>query len=244
MKDNFSTQAQDYSKFRPHYPAEMIDYIVSFVKFKDCALDVATGNGQVASVLSQYFKQVFGTDISEKQLENAIRKDNIIYKNEPAEQMGFADNRFDLITVAQAIHWFDFDAFYGEVKRVLKPDGIFAVMGYGLFYADADTDAIIDSFYDDVIGEYWDPERRYIDEEYTSIPFPFQEIKAAKFTNEFAWDFDQLIGYLETWSAVQHYIKKNGTNPLDIIREDLKACWEKSDKKVYFPLLLRIGKLV
>src|SRR5690606_31675692 len=207
MKDNFSTQAQAYSKFRPHYPPEMIEHIISFVKFKDCALDAATGNGQVASALSPYFKQVYGIDISSRQLENAVKKDNILYMSQPAENTTFEDGQFDLVTVAQAIHWFDFDAFYKEVKRVLKPDGILAVMGYGLFYADEDTDAIIDHLYDNITGEYWDPERRYIDEEYTTIPFPFQEIKAAKFTNELTWDFEQLMGYLETWSAVQHYIK-------------------------------------
>lgn len=243
MKDNFSTQAKGYSQFRPHYPQEMIEYIASLVKDRGEALDVATGNGQVAAALSSYFRQVYGTDISRKQLDNATQKDNIIYKEEPAEHTGFADKQFDLITVAQAIHWFDFDAFYKEVYRLLKPDGILAVMGYGLFYTYTEVDNIIDRFYDDIIGEYWDAERSYIDEEYTTIPFPFREIKAPAFTNEFTWSFEQLIGYLETWSAVQHYIKKNGSNPIDIIREDLKALWENGDGKVYFPLLLRIGKL-
>ena len=64
IKDNFSTQANAYAKYRPYYPEEMIAYIVSFVKDKNEALDIATGNGQVAKELSGYFKQVYGTDIS------------------------------------------------------------------------------------------------------------------------------------------------------------------------------------
>lgn len=243
MKDNFSTQAQGYSKYRPYYPSEMIDYIVSFVKNKQYALDVATGNGQVAVELAKHFKEVFATDISEKQLANALQKDNIIYKEECAEQTSFADGQFDLITVAQAIHWFDFEAFYKEVYRTLKPDGIFAVLGYGLFNTSDESEELLKHFYYDITGPYWDAERCYLDENYTTIPFPFEELETKQFTNEFIWTFEQLTGYLGTWSAVQHYIKKNGINPVDLIRDELKEYWEKGDKKVVFPLLLRIGKI-
>ena len=243
MKDNFSTQAKAYAQYRPYYPPEMISYIVSLVPHKDTALDVATGNGQVAAALASYFKEVYGTDISAKQLQNAKPAPNLIYKEGSAEDTGFANEQFDLVTVAQAIHWFNFDAFYTEVRRILKPDGLLAVMGYGLFSTNPETDAIINHFYKDVIGPYWDAERRYVDDNYATIPFSFTEIETQKFTNHFTWTFDQLTGYLETWSAVQHYIKQNGANPIDSIRADLQASWEKNDKQVTFPLLLRIGKL-
>lgn len=243
MKDNFSTQASDYAKYRPYYPSEMIDYVVSFVQNKQSALDVATGNGQVAVELAKHFEQVFATDISEKQLANALQKDNITYIKECAEQTSFADGQFDLVTVAQAIHWFDFDAFYKEVYRILKPDGVFAVLGYGLFDTLGDAEKLLKHFYHDIIGPYWDTERRYLDENYATIPFPFEELETKQFINEFTWTFEQLTGYLETWSAVQHYIKKNGANPVDLIKDELKEYWEKGDKKVVFPLLLRIGKL-
>lgn len=242
MKDNFSIQAKGYAQFRPTYPPEMIEYIVSFAKGRDVALDVATGNGQVAAELAKYFKQVHGTDISEKQLENAIHRDNIIYTKEKAEETAFGNAQFDLITVAQAIHWFDFDTFYNEVYRILKPDGVFAVMGYGLFEAtDRWADKILKHFYHDITGPYWDPERHYLDEGYTTIPFPFDEIEAKQFSSEFTWTFEQLTGYLETWSAVQHYIRKNGCSPLDIVREELKEAWEESEGRVVFPFLLRVG---
>jgi ubiquinone/menaquinone biosynthesis C-methylase UbiE len=243
MKDNFSTLAGGYSKYRPYYPSEMIEYIVSFVKEKNEALDVATGNGQVAIEISKYFTKVYATDISQKQLDNAAQADNIIYKVESAEHTAFADGQFDLITVAQAIHWFDFDAFYKEVYRVLKPSGVFAVLGYGLFSTNPETDKLLRYFYNEIVGPFWDPERNYIDDNYTTIPFPFDEIEVKEFTNKFTWSFDQLIGYLETWSAVQHYTNKVGKNPVDDIKDALKISWEKSDKKATFPLLLRIGKL-
>jgi ubiquinone/menaquinone biosynthesis C-methylase UbiE len=243
MKDNFSKQAVDYSKFRPQYPEEMIEYIISFVNNKSTALDIATGNGQVAHKLSAYFKKVYATDISQKQLDNAIQAENVIYSKESAENTSFENQKFDLIVVAQAVHWFDFEVFYKEIYRILKPDGIFAVLGYGLFFTNTDSDKILQHFYYNIIGPYWDAERRYLDENYETIPFPFEEIPTEKFENQFTWTFETLIGYLQTWSSVQHYISKNKQNPIDLIYNDLKVSWEKNDQKVTFPLLLRIGKL-
>jgi ubiquinone/menaquinone biosynthesis C-methylase UbiE len=243
MKDNFSIQAKTYAKYRPDYSQEIIDYIVSFVDNKDKALDVATGNGQVAAKLAKYFETVYATDISEKQLENAIPADNIIYKLERAEHTSFDHKMFDLITVAQAIHWFDFDAFYKEVYRILKPDGLFVVMGYGLFFTNTESERILHHLHEDILGAYWDPERRYVDENYQTIPFPFDEIEAKQFSETFTWTFEHLLGYIDSWSAVQHYIKKNGSHPVDLVRDELKETWEKSDGRATFPLLLRVGKL-
>ncbi|MEN9907439.1 MAG: hypothetical protein RLZZ540_580 [Bacteroidota bacterium] len=243
MKDNFSKQASGYSKFRPQYPDELIRYIVSFVENKSQVLDIATGNGQVAHKLSAFFDTVYGIDISQNQLDNAIQADNIIYKVSPAEKTTFENQKFDLITVAQAVHWFDFDSFYKEVYRILKPEGVFAVIGYGLFSTNVDSDKILNHFYYNIVGTYWDAERRYLDENYLTIPFPFEEQAVEKFENQLEWTFEELVGYLETWSATQHYISKNNQNPIDLIRDELKKSWEKNNKKVRFPLLLRIGKL-
>lgn len=242
MKDNFSNQADRYSKFRPTYPQEMIDFILQLVSEKHAALDIATGNGQVAALLSPHFKEVYATDISKNQLDNATKLTNIIYSLQPAESTSFTDNKFDLITVAQAVHWFDFDKFYTEVKRILKPEGIFAILGYGLLQTNTEADKVLSHFYKDVIGPYWDTERRYLDENYTTIPFPFTEFKAPKLSNKLVWSYSQLEGYLETWSAVEHFKKANGKNPLDIIRHDLKKSWDKGDGQVTFPLLFRVGK--
>ena len=243
MKDNFSKQASAYSKFRPQYSDEIIAYIISFVENKSKALDVATGNGQVAYKLSAAFETVYGIDISQNQLDNAYVANNIIYKAASAENTFFEDQELDLITVAQAVHWFNFDLFYKEVYRILKPNGVIAVLGYGLFSTNLNTDIILRDFYYNIVGPYWDAERKYLDENYQTIPFPFEEQAVEKFENQFKWSFEELIGYLETWSSVQHYIKKNNKNPLDIIRDMLKTSWEENDKKVIFPMLLRIGKL-
>lgn len=243
MKDHFSIQSATYAQFRPHYPDEMIAYVVSWVQTKEAALDVATGNGQVAHKLSPYFDKVYATDISDSQLQKAVPAKNVVYKVASAEHTTFGSRQFDLITVAQAVHWFKFDEFYKEVYRILKPDGIFAVLGYGLFSTNPDSDCILMDYYHEIVGPYWDAERRYIDENYETIPFPFEEFEAPKFNNQFTWTFDQLIGYLQTWSATQQYKNKNGRNPVAQIHDQLQESWANSDQKVTFPLLLRIGKL-
>lgn len=242
MKDNFSTQSAAYAQFRPTYPQELYDFLLSLVAEKNTAWDCATGNGQVARELANHFKQVFGTDISENQLKHAVLQDNISYLAEPSERSSFGDHVFDLITVAQAIHWFQFDAFYLEVKRTLKPGGIFAAIGYGIMQVDQKVDQVIDVLYEDILGEYWDKERVYIEEEYETIPFPFEEITTPDFAIKTTWNFDELIGYLNTWSSLQHYIKANGKNPLELVMSDLKTAWgADAEKEITFPVLLRVG---
>lgn len=243
MKDNFSTQAAEYAIYRPAYPVELYDFLFKLVEQKDTAWDCATGNGQVARILAQHFRQVYATDISEKQLSQALKLPNILYKVESSDQVNVADQSFDLITVAQAIHWFNFEAFYSEVKRTLKPNGLIAVMGYGLMLIDKKVDQVIYKLYEDILGKYWDSERRYIEEGYKTIPFPFEEITAPHFQIKTTWNFNQLIGYLNTWSSLQHYKKANERNPLEYVMIELKEAWgNDAEKEVRFPVLLRVGR--
>lgn len=207
------------------------------------AWDVATGNGQAAAMLANYFETVQATDISAQQLQHAISKPNIVYSLEAAEQASFLPNSFDVITVAQAIHWLRFDEFYEQVHRTLKPGGVFVVIGYPLFSVNKQTDEIIAHFYDQTLAGYWDPERKYLDELYTGIPFPFVEIRCPSFHMEYLWTLDHLIGFLNSWSAVQHFIAHNQTNPVEKVQSELGSFWKRSEeKKVHFPLIIRMGK--
>lgn len=174
-KDNFSTQSGHYAKYRPVYPEALYSFIYNQIKEFNTAWDCGTGNGQVASVLSDKFDKVYATDISKNQLQNAVAKENITYIQARAEHTPIADRSIDLITVAQAIHWFDFNAFYQEVSRVAKPGALLAAWGYGLLSVSPELDPIIEEFYADILGSYWDDERSYLDESYRTIPFPFKE---------------------------------------------------------------------
>ncbi len=242
MKDNFSDQSKAYAQFRPHYPVELFDWLFSLLHKKDTAWDCGTGNGQVAGVLADHFTNVYATDISQQQINEAVKKNNIHYSVQPAEKTSFADHQFDLITVAQAIHWFQFDAFYGEAKRTLQPNGIIAVIGYGLVQTENPLQEIINHFYTKIIGPYWDAERHYIDEGLQTIPFPFEEIKTPAFTMVYKWSFEQLIGYIGTWSAVKHYAKQNQSDPVLLIKDPLQSAWgNHTHHSFQFPILLRVG---
>jgi len=243
MKDNFSTQSKQYAQFRPAYPKAFYDFILGELKTTDTAWDCATGNGQVAVELAKTFNHVYATDISENQLANAPQKENITYLVEQAEDSSFKDQSFDLITVAQAIHWFNFDAFFATVKRTLKPDGLFVAVGYDLMKIDEKLDPVIHYLYQDILGSYWDEERKHIERRYQSIPFPLKEIDCPSLEIQTTWNFEQLIGYLATWSALQHYIKARGNNPIDLVIDKLRKAWGgEENKTIHFPLIMKAGR--
>lgn len=239
-KDLFSSHASQYAAFRPTYPKELYDFILTHIHSTEHAWDAGTGNGQVARELSARFKKVLATDISDKQIENAYRADNIDYVI-AAETSPSPDESFDLICVAQAIHWFNREKFYAEVRRVAKPDALIAIWGYGLLSINEAIDYHLRDFYVNVIGKYWDKERRLIDESYRTISFPFHEIKAPAFEFSFAWTREELKGYLTTWSSVQKFIQQHKYNPVGEFIERIKPHWNSEKMKISFPLFTRIG---
>ena len=246
VKDLFSAHSDIYVKYRPLYPPELYDFLVGKVIRKDAALDCGTGNGQAASVLANHFKQVHATDISEKQIANAIQKANLHYHVCLAEQTPFADNSFDLITSATAVHWFNFDRFFNEVIRIGKNNSVFACWAYNIFRTDDKRiNALIDKFYAETIRDYWDPERRHVDEEYKNVPMPFREIANPGFATRLQWDLDTIHGYLNTWSAVQHYIGKHNINPVEELIHEMKSVLQdKISLQVMFPVFMRMGQII
>jgi trans-aconitate methyltransferase len=243
-KDNFSRQASDYARFRPQYPEALYDFLFSLTPARGAAWDAGTGNGQVAVQLSGAFRQVYATDISASQLEKATPRENVTYCVCRAESTGFPDGTFDLVTVAQALHWFDFGAFYAEVTRVSRPGAVVAVWGYNLLHIEPAVDALVQELYHDVVGTYWDAERRHVEASYATVPFPFPEFPAPSLRMITHWQRQGLLGYLNTWSAVQGYIKANGANPVEALRPRLEALWPANQtREVQFPLFLRAGRV-
>lgn len=244
-KDLFSRQAATYARYRPVYPRALYDHLVSLVAQHNTAWDCATGNGQAALELTRYFDKVFATDISEKQLEQATPHEKITYFVAPADASGIPANSIDLITVAQAYHWFDFEAFHREVVRVAKPDALIAVWGYSLIQSEyADLNTLIHDFYRGKTGPYWDAERKYVDEAYTTVAFPYKEVTTPALRIEVQWTKEDLLGYFNTWSSVQHFIKANGYNPVDELITTLPAIWPEAESRAfYFPLFMRVGRV-
>ncbi len=207
--------------------------------------DCATGTGQAARGLSNYFDRIVATDGSEKQIVNAVGPENVSYRVATAEQSGIKASSVDLVTVAQALHWFAGDAFFKEAKRVLKPNGIIAAWTYNLLKIDENIDPILQKFNEDIIGEYWPPERQLVRDEYRTIDFPFDEIVMPAYSMEALWTLDDLLGYLATWSSVVRYRQARGHDPLKIIQPELSAVWGEKEKTkaVRFPLGFRVGRL-
>jgi ubiquinone/menaquinone biosynthesis C-methylase UbiE len=242
MKDLFSGHANIYATFRPTYPEELFQYIFQFVSNKECAWDCGTGNGQVAQRLARDFRTIYATDLSDKQIEHAVRLPNIIYSVSPAESTSFEPHIFDLITVGQALHWFNVDAFFREATRVAKPGGLVAVWGYGNIMINPTLDPHIQDFYSNVVGKYWDAARRHVETEYRDIQFPFRPIASPRFYLEQQWTLKHLSGYLESWSATQRYILDKKENPVKKFEAKLAQNWGKEESlKVRFPIFLKLG---
>lgn len=242
-KDNFSQQSADYSRYRPVYPQSLYDFIYHYCPSFDCALDCATGNGQAARVLSQKFKEVYATDISQSQIGQAHQETNIYYSVQRAEQTDFTDASFDLITVGQAYHWFDFLAFGTEANRLLKPGGIAVIWTYGLLRLNKVLTPLLDNFYKEVTFPYWDEERRWVDLGYKQMPFHFNEIKTDfNFQIQKEFTLEELEGYLNTWSGVKHFINQEGYNPVSSFIKEIKPFWKSVTQKVTYPGFVRIGR--
>jgi len=242
MKDLFSTQSKNYATFRPSYPASLYDFIFDKVRKFDTAWDAGCGNGQVAKDVAPMFRKVFATDISAKQLKQAVKVENVFY-SVAGETTSFDSRMFDLITVGQAIHWFDRDLFYKEVKRVGKPGGVIAVWGYSLLHVDPVIDEKLRHFYTQIVGPYWDAERQLVDEQYKTISFPFDEIRTPEFSFAIEWSLAELEGYLSTWSSVQKYIAAKGEDPVPAFISRITPLWESERKTIRFPLFARIGMI-
>lgn len=244
FKDHFSGHADVYARYRPGYPAALFEYLASIAPGHDLAWDCATGNGQAALGMAAHFRLVVATDASREQLDRATPHPRIRYRVAPAEQAPLEDASADLVTVAQALHWFDFDRFFGEVRRVLKPGAPLAAWNYGLLTVSPSVDAVIDHFYREVVGPYWPPERRYFDEDFASLPFPFPQITPPPMHLEERWDLDHLIGFLQTWSATQRYGQQHGRDPVKEIHDRLQAAWGPAEtiRTIRWPLHLRVGR--
>lgn len=243
FKDHFSRQAAAYSRYRPAYPPELISYVAALAPSRGLAIDCATGSGQAAVALARHFERVIAVDGSVPQLIRAMPAAGVTYLAGLAERLPLRAACGDLVAAAQAAHWFDFERFYDECRRVLRPGGLVAVWAYEKFHVDPALDAIVDHFYVDVIGRFWPPERRYIEAGYRDLPFPLAEEPAPAFTLATEWDLEQALWYFGSWSAVQRYRDSTGRDPLPELRRALEPHWAGRLRRLDWPLHLRVGRV-
>lgn len=244
FKDHFSAGSADYARFRPSYPPQLFAWLASLCPQRQLAVDVATGNGQAAICLADYFDQVVATDASQAQLDNALPAVNIDYRCEAAEDCSLPNHSADLLVVAQALHWFDLPRFYREAQRLLKPDGVIAVWCYGQLQGDTAINGILARYYHDIVGPFWPPERAWLEQGYQQLDWPFAPISDSReFSLSVDWSLSQLLGYLGTWSATRAYLAQHGRDPRELIEAPLRQAWgEVAQRSIRWPLSLRIGR--
>jgi methyltransferase family protein len=245
FKDHFSTQAREYTQFRPRYPRELFAFLSSLPQRREAAWDCGTGNGQAAVDLAEWFDDVIATDPSANQVAHAEPRANVKYLVATAEECPLASGSIDLVTVAQALHWFGLDGFYAQARRVGRAGSVLAAWSYPLANISPPVDRIVAYLYGDLLGSYWPPERKLIEERYQTIAFGFDEIPAPEFAMTAQWNLRDLIGYLGTWSSVQKYGQRHGGDPLAQVAADLAEAWGAAEtlRLVRWPLYLRVGRI-
>jgi SAM-dependent methyltransferase len=245
FKDHFSAHADIYRAARPTYPDALFDWLAAQAPARGLAWDAGCGNGQASVALAQRFARVHASDPSATQVGEAEARANIDYRVEPAEQCSLADGSADLVTVAQALHWFDQARFHAEVRRVLKPRGVFAAWTYADCKVDTAIDAVKDRLYLDLTGPYWPPERAHVEDGYRELPFPYAPIAAPPFDMTMAWSVDHFLAYLRSWSASQRYLRERGDDPVDLVEADLRTAWGGTNtvREVRWQFHLRCGRI-
>ena len=244
FEDHFSKQSQLYAQYRPKYPDEIYAYLASLAPGHSLAWDCGTGNGQAALGLAKYFDRIYASDASADQISRAHQDERVEYHVEAAEHVSLDSSSVDLVTVAVAIHWFDFAAFYAEVRRVLKPDGILAAWTYSLTEISPAIDALVRRFYFEVLHGFWPERIHYLEERYETLPFPFEAIAPPSFAMERQWTLAQYAGFLDSWSATQRYKEQKGAHPLEVIWDEFCAAWgdPNEPRLVRWPLYFKIGR--
>jgi SAM-dependent methyltransferase len=243
--DHFSGAAVEYARFRPCYPAALFSYLASLVSTEALAWDCATGSGQAAVALAEHLPRVIATDASAEQIAHAEPHPRVEYRVAPAERSGLEAASVELITVAQALHWFDLPAFYAEAARVLRPGGVVAVWCYAILaLPNEGLQRTLDHFYSETVGPYWPAERRLVEEGYRSLDFPFAELPAPPFTLEMRTSMEGLLGYVGTWSATQRFVQATSRDPLPELRREVAIhCGDpQTERVVSWPLSLRVGR--
>ncbi len=245
FQDHFSGHAVQYAQARPDYPPELFAWLASLPGERELAWDVGCGNGQAALALTDHFERVVATDASAAQVGQAERHRAIDYRVEPAELPTLALHSVDLITVAQALHWFDLEAFYAIARCVLRHDGVIAAWCYGISRVEPTIDVVFDRLYRGLLAPFWPVERKHIENAYADLAFPFRAIAAPGFTLRQQWTLDQYLDYLRSWSASQRHLREKGIDAVDAIQSDMARAWGNPSqvREVVWPLTLKVGRL-
>jgi len=243
--DKFSRVADAYAAQRPRYPAALYSWLATLAPGHELAWDCATGNGQAALALSDHFAQVAASDASAEMIASATSHERVAYRVAAAEDAGFLeDESVDLVTVAQAVHWFDFEQFYAGVRRVLKEDGVIALWAYAGSSVSGEIDAVTSRLNREILRDYWSPRVELVNDAYRDLPFPFRECPAPELFMNVDWTLAEFLDYHRTWSAAVDYRRARGACAVDLIAGEIASCWGDAEarRRVSWRLILKVGR--
>ena len=242
--DHFSSVSAGYVAFRPRYPNALFAVLAEAAPAREAVWDCATGTGQAAIGLARHFAHVVATDASEEQIARATPHPRVTYRVARAEASDLQDRSVDLVTAAQAVHWFDRPRFWAEAHRVLRPRGVVAVWTYWSFSITPELDAIVQRFYRDTVGPFWPPERKLTEDRYRTIEFPFDEFTVPEFTIEQPLTLEDVAGYIRTWSATRGFVHRHGRDPVEDLVTELAPVWgdPRSPRLARWPVAVRAGR--
>ena len=243
--DHFSTQSAAYARHRPRYPADWFDWLAEQVPHRGHAWDCACGSGQATADLALRFERVTATDASAEQIRHAPTVSNVEWRVAHAEESGLPDGCADLVTVAQALHWFDLPRFWEEARRVLRPGAVVAAWSYATFsLPSAALQEVCDDFYTNIVGDFWPPERLIVEAGYGTLVFPFEEMTPPPCEMVQCWSLEELLGYLSSWSATARCTQARGGSPIPDLRDRLAPHWPRGEERlcVRWPLSMRVGR--
>lgn len=245
MKNWFEQGGQAYARFRPEYPPALATYLASIAPDRALAVDVGCGNGQLTTLLGEHFDAVLGFDPSADQIAHATPHTKVRYDCAPAEALPLAARSVSLLTAAQAAHWFDLPRFYAEARRVARPDAVLALISYGVLRLEGELGARFEPFYWHEIGPYWPAERTLVDSGYATLDVPFAEIQGPEISIRLAWNLDEFLGYISTWSAVRRARDAGREEVLQRFATDIAERWGDPATRhaMTWPIAMRLGRL-
>lgn len=231
FKDHFSGHAELYRQARPTYPSELFDWLAAQAPGRSLAWDAGCGNGQVAHALAAHVQRVVATDPSAEQVAQASAHPRIEFRVEPAELSTLGDGEVDVVTVGQALHWFDHPRFFDEVRRVLKPGGLFAAWTYADCHVTPAIDALKNHVYAELTAPYWPPERALVESGYAGIEMPLETVEVPNFDMRSDWTAGQFLAYLRSWSGSQRYRKATGEDAVESVEAAVLEAWGDPDAR-------------
>jgi SAM-dependent methyltransferase len=243
--DLFSGHADVYAASRPTYPASLFAAVAAACTNHDAAWDAGTGNGQAAVALAGHFARVYATDASAQQIEHAVAHERVHYACAPERESGLPAASVDLVTAAQAAHWFDMSAFAREVRQVLRPGGVVAIWCYERCTITADVDAVVERLYTELLAPFWRPERAFVESGYRTLHFPFDEAPFPAQEMTVNWTLFEMMAYLGSWSAVQKCISAGNADPREVVAPALLDAWGAPEirRTVTWPVMGRMGRV-